>query len=123
MQQFLPAAHTDFVFPYLVYSLGWIFGILLCLILLLFISRISINAFKIKDRFGRLLVIDGAALFTVHACWNILMGLGIVPIIEVSLPFISYGENMLLFYLAILGLILNVHRRKDIVEPTILNLK
>ncbi|MCT8138488.1 FtsW/RodA/SpoVE family cell cycle protein [Anaerobacillus sp. CMMVII] len=117
--QLLPEAHTDFVFPYLVYSLGWAFGIALSLILLLFISRISKNAFKTKDLYGRLIVIAGAALFSVPTIWNILMGFGLVPIMGVSLPFISYGGSMLLFYTAFLGLILNVYRRKDIVEPTV----
>ncbi|ENI8379332.1 FtsW/RodA/SpoVE family cell cycle protein [Listeria monocytogenes] len=115
----IPEAHTDFVFPFLVYSFGWVFGIFLCLLLLVFIIRISLNAFKTKDLFGRLLTIGGAVLFTVPACWNILMGLGIVPIMVVPLPFISYGGSMLLVYAALLGLILNVYRRKDIVEPTI----
>ncbi|EKZ4975319.1 FtsW/RodA/SpoVE family cell cycle protein [Listeria monocytogenes] len=115
----LPEAHTDFVFPFLVYSFGWVFGIFLCLLLLVFILRISLNAFKTKDLFGRLLTIGGAVLFTVPAFWNILMGLGIVPIMVVPLPFISYGGSMLLVYAALLGLILNVYRRKDIVEPTI----
>lgn len=119
----LPRAHTDLVFPFLVYSLGWLFGIFLCLILLIFISRISINAFKTKDLYGRLLVIGGATLFAIPACWNILMGIGAVPIMGVSLPFISYGGSMLLFYSAILGLILSVYRRKDIILPTITSLK
>ena len=117
--QLLPESHTDFAFPFLVYSLGWAFGIVLCLILLIFISRISKNAFKTKDLYGRLIVIGGAALFAVPTTWNILMGFGIVPIMEVSLPFISYGGSAILFYAAVLGLILNVYRRKDIVEPTI----
>ncbi|EIM8286659.1 FtsW/RodA/SpoVE family cell cycle protein [Listeria monocytogenes] len=115
----IPEAHTDFVFPFLVYSFGWVFGIFLCLLLLVFILRISLNAFKTKDLFGRLLTIGGAVLFTVPAFWNILMGLGIVPIMVVPLPFISYGGSMLLVYAALLGLTLNVYRRKDIVEPTI----
>ncbi|WP_280771553.1 FtsW/RodA/SpoVE family cell cycle protein [Salipaludibacillus daqingensis] len=119
----LPEAHTDFAFPYLVYSLGWVFGIFLCLILLLFVLRISSNAFKTKDLYGRLLVIGGATFIAVPAFWNILMGLGIVPIMGVSLPFISYGGSMLLFYAAILGLVLNVYRRKDIIEPTIVKVK
>ena len=117
--QLLPEIHTDFAFPFLVYSLGWAFGIVLCLILLIFISRISKNAFKTKDLYGRLIVIGSAALFAVPTTWNILMGFGIVPIMEVSLPFISYGGSAILFYAAVLGLILNVYRRKDIVEPTI----
>ncbi|EAG9427701.1 FtsW/RodA/SpoVE family cell cycle protein [Listeria monocytogenes] len=115
----IPEAHTDFVFPFLVYSFGWVFGIFLCLLLLVFILRISLNAFKTKDLFGRLLTIGGAVLFTVPAFWNILMGLGIVPIMVVPLPFISYGGSMLLVYAALLGLILNIYRQKDIVEPTI----
>ncbi|MGM0845010.1 MAG: FtsW/RodA/SpoVE family cell cycle protein [Bacillota bacterium] len=117
----LPEAHTDFVFPFLVYSFGWAFGIVLCLLLFAFILRISLNAFKTKDLFGRLLAIGGAAFFIVPACWNVLMGLGIVPIMVVPLPFISYGGSLLLVYSALLGLILNVYRRKDIVEPTVVN--
>lgn len=119
--QLLPELHTDFAFPFLVYSLGWVFGIVLCLILLIFIFRISKNACKTKDLYGRLIVIGGAVLFAVPMIWNILMGLGIVPIMGVSLPFISYGGSAILFYAAVLGLILNVYRRKDIVEPTIVN--
>jgi len=117
--QLLPEAHTDFAFPFLVYSLGWAFGIALCLTLLIFISRISKNAFKTKDLYGRLIVMGGAALFTVPTLWNILMGLGVMPMMEVSLPFIGYGGSGIVFYAAVLGLILNVYRRKDIVEPTI----
>lgn len=115
----LPETHTDFAFPFLVYSLGWAFGFVLCLFLLIFISRISKNAFKTKDLYGRLIVIGGAALFAVPTAWNILMSFGVVPIIGVSLPFISYGGSAILFYAAVLGLILNVYRRKDLVEPTI----
>ncbi|RHW43371.1 FtsW/RodA/SpoVE family cell cycle protein [Neobacillus notoginsengisoli] len=117
--QMLPEAHTDFAFPFLVYSLGWAFGFVLCLILLIFILRISKNAFKTKDLYGRLIVIGGATLFAVPTAWNILMSFGVVPIMGVSLPFISYGGSAILFYAAVLGLILNVYRRKNLVEPTI----
>ncbi|SDO48002.1 FtsW/RodA/SpoVE family cell cycle protein [Alkalicoccus daliensis] len=117
----LPEAHTDFVFPFLIYSFGWVFGTILCLLLFAFILRISLNAFQTKDLFGRLLAIGGAVLFVVPTCWSILTGLGIAPIITVSLPFISYGGSMLLVYSSLLGLILNVYRRKDIAAPTITN--
>ncbi|AST91308.1 hypothetical protein BC6307_08470 [Sutcliffiella cohnii] len=114
--QNLPDIFTDFVFPYLVYSFGWVFGIFLCLLLLFFIGRISTNAFKTKDLFGRLLVIGGASLISVPTIWNIFMGLGLLPLVSFSLPFISYGGSMLLFNSAILGLILSVYRRKDIIQ-------
>ncbi|MDL4842448.1 FtsW/RodA/SpoVE family cell cycle protein [Aquibacillus rhizosphaerae] len=116
----LPNVHTDFVFPYLVYSLGWAFGITLCLILSVFILRISLNAFKTKDLYGRLIVIGGAVFFTVPTILNIFMGLGLVPVIGVSLPFVSYGGSMLVVSAAMLGLILSIYRRKDMVEATVL---
>ncbi|WP_047985851.1 FtsW/RodA/SpoVE family cell cycle protein [Ornithinibacillus californiensis] len=119
----LPSAHTDFAFPFLVYTFGWAFGIVLCITLLTFILRISMNTFKTKDQYGRLLVIGGATLFTVPTLWNILMGLGMLPITGVSIPFISYGNTTLVVYSAILGLILSIYRRKDLVEPTVPNLR
>ncbi|WP_186575975.1 FtsW/RodA/SpoVE family cell cycle protein [Aquibacillus kalidii] len=117
--QSLPNSHTDFVFPYLVYSLGWAFGIILCLILTAFILRISLNAFKTKDLYGRLIIIGGTGFLTVPMIYNILMGLGLVPVIGVSMPFISYGGTMLIVSAAILGLILSIYRRKDLVESTV----
>lgn len=116
--QALPEAHTDFAFPYLVYSLGWAFGIFLSILLLVFLWRMSQTASKTKDHYGKILVVGGATLIAVPAIWNILMGLGFAPIINVSLPFVSYGGSSLLFYSAVLGIILSVYRRKDIVEPT-----
>ncbi len=116
--QSLPDSHTDFAFPYLVYSLGWAFGIFLCMLLIVFIGKISRNASKTKDAYGRILVVGGATLIAVPAIWNILMGLGFAPIIGVSLPFISYGGTTLTFYSAVLGIILSVYRRKDLIEPS-----
>ncbi|WP_026674837.1 FtsW/RodA/SpoVE family cell cycle protein [Alkalihalobacterium bogoriense] len=121
--QLLPGTHTDFAFVYLVYTFGWAFGITLCLLLFAFITRIIKNTFKTKDLFGKLLVIGGASIFAVPACWSILMAFGIVPIIGVSFPFVSYGGSALLFNSVVLGLILSVYRRKDIVKPTIADIK
>ncbi|MEN2768456.1 FtsW/RodA/SpoVE family cell cycle protein [Ornithinibacillus xuwenensis] len=106
---------------YITNLFGWAFGISLCIILLLFIMRILMNAFNTKDLFGRLIVIGGAVLFIVPTIWSILMGLGILPIIGVYIPFISYGNTILIVYSAILGLMLSVYRRKDMVEPTVVN--
>ncbi|GAA5416830.1 peptidoglycan glycosyltransferase MrdB [Paraliobacillus ryukyuensis] len=114
----VPNAHTDLVFPYLVNLFGWVFGILLCLILLVFMIRILLNGLKSKDSFGRLLVIGGGTLLIVPTILNIAMGLGLIPYISVSLPFISYGGSMLIVSTAMLGLILSIYRRKDIVEGT-----
>lgn len=113
--QSLFANHTDMVFPYLVYSFGWVFGIGLCILLMILIARILRNAIKTKEDFGRLIVIGGVTLLSIPMLWNILMTFGILPIMDFSLPFISYGGNMMLFNSAIVGLVLSIYRRKDIV--------
>nr|WP_231686826.1 FtsW/RodA/SpoVE family cell cycle protein [Bacillus sp. JCM 19034] len=93
---------------------------LVCVVsFLLFFWHLATNAFRTKDPYGRLLIIGGVAILAVPTFWNILMGFGFVPIIGMSLPFISYGGSMLFLYSTVLGLILSVYRRKDIVEPTI----
>ncbi|QUR83781.1 FtsW/RodA/SpoVE family cell cycle protein [Listeria monocytogenes] len=116
----LPEAHTDFVFPFLVYSLGWVFGIFLCLLLVVFILRISRNAFKTKDLFGRLLTIGGLYYLQFQLvgtslwAWN-------SPNHGSTSTIYQLRGSMLLVYAALLGLILNVYRRKDIVESTLVN--
>ncbi|SDZ22757.1 cell division protein FtsW, lipid II flippase [Evansella caseinilytica] len=113
----LPDFHTDLVFPFLVFTFGWLFGIFLVGILVMFIWRIGNAAKKAADLYGKLLVGGGLLLFTVPIIYNVLMGTSLLPITSVSLPFISYGGDLSFFYAAITGIILSVYRRKDVVVP------
>ncbi|HHY73749.1 MAG TPA: FtsW/RodA/SpoVE family cell cycle protein [Bacillus bacterium] len=114
-QNSIPVAHTDFVFASLTNYYGYLFAIVLVAILALFIVRMVVISYKIIDDFGKLLVVGGIALYAVPFVYNISMTLGLLPIAGVSLPFISYGLMPTVMNAFIMGVVLSVYRRKDLV--------
>jgi cell division protein FtsW (lipid II flippase) len=115
IREFIPEAHTNFVFVSFTYSYGWLFGVVLVLILLLFAARMITIQTKIKDSYGKLLLIGGVALYGIQLVSNIGMTLGLFPMISMSLPFISYGLMPTLLNAILIGAVLSVYRRKDMV--------
>ncbi|MDN3018346.1 FtsW/RodA/SpoVE family cell cycle protein [Paenibacillus sp. BSR1-1] len=113
-QVFIPEAHTNFVFVSFTYYYGWLFAIALVVILSLFVARIIVVMNKIHDPFGKLLLIGAVALYAVQLGTNVGMSLGVVPLISMSLPFISYGLMPTLLNAILIGVVLSVYRRKDI---------
>ncbi|QQZ09883.1 FtsW/RodA/SpoVE family cell cycle protein [Heyndrickxia vini] len=107
--------HTDLVFVSLTYHYGWIFGIGLMSVLLLFVGRMLGVLRKINDSFGKLLVFGAMILFTIQVVYNIGMSLGLLPITSMSLPFISYGFMPVVLNAIIIGIVLSVYRRKDLI--------
>jgi cell division protein FtsW (lipid II flippase) len=113
--EFIPEAHTNFVFVSFTYSYGWLFGVLLVTILLLFAVRMIVIHPKIKDSYGKLLLIGGVALYSIQLLSNIGMVLGFFPLTTMSLPFISYGLMPTVLNAILIGVVLSVYRRKDLV--------
>jgi cell division protein FtsW (lipid II flippase) len=113
-KEFIPEAHTNFVFVSFTYYYGWIFGVLLAVILLLFAARMMVIQPKIKDSYGQLLLIGGVALYGIQLVSNIGMALGLFPMTSMSLPFISYGLMPTLLNAILIGAVLSVYRRKDL---------
>jgi cell division protein FtsW (lipid II flippase) len=113
-REFIPEAHTNFVFVSFTYHYGWIFGVLLVMILLLFAARMMVIQPKIKDSYGQLLLIGGVALYGIQLVSNICMALGLFPMTSMSLPFISYGLMPTLLNAILIGAVLSVYRRKDL---------
>jgi cell division protein FtsW (lipid II flippase) len=111
----LPGGNSEFIFTYIVSGFGWLWGIMLILILSLFIIRMFSTASKISDRFGKYLCIGICCAFPLQVITNILMNLGFFPITGISLPFISYGGGNFVCNMALIGLLLGVYRRKDII--------
>lgn len=106
----LPAVHTDFIYPYLIYTLGWASGGLLAFAVLLFVLRLLQAAIGATDRYGKLIAATAAAYFTLQFAWNILMTLGFVPIAGVGMPFVSYGGAQSVTQALLIGLFLSVYR-------------
>jgi len=107
---FLPAARTDFIFSAIAEETGFVgISILLFLFLILFVNLINI-ALKAKSNFLKLLAGSFSFLILGEAFINIGMCLGILPVIGIPLPFVSYGGSHLLASYIALGIILSLKK-------------
>ena len=105
---FLPEQHTDFIFSVLAEEGGLIASALLLVLYALLIGRIVSIASRAATRFGAMLCIGVAAIFTLYVIINIGMVCGLLPVVGVPLPFISYGGSALITMLAALGMVMRV---------------
>jgi rod shape determining protein RodA len=114
---FLPEKQTDFVFTMLAEEAGLIGALgLLCLIVLL-TAYGFVFALRARSHFGRLLAMGIAATFSLYAMINIAMVTGLIPVVGVPLPLISYGGTAMLTVLTGFGLMLGVDIHRDIAIP------
>lgn len=119
----IPQVQNDFVLTYIIYTFGWIGGITVIALAFIFIIRLFMAAKKIRDSFGTLVVQGFLCIFALKFIWNILMILGFVPIVSVSLPFISYGGSGLVIQMAAVGLILSIYKRKNLSNTSTVSIK
>jgi rod shape determining protein RodA len=113
---FLPEIHTNFVFPYLIYTFGWVAAGLFVLLVTILIVRLIKISHYIPDQYGQSLVISFLSILSINFVWNFLMALGLAPITGFSMPFISYGGSQTICQMLAIGLILSVYKRKNIVK-------
>ncbi|WP_458354231.1 FtsW/RodA/SpoVE family cell cycle protein [Peribacillus frigoritolerans] len=106
---------TDFIFVTITYTLGWAGALLIGLLFLWMIWRISRIFQTVKDPFGKMLVSGSLAIFTAQVTISIGMSLGFLPIISVSLPFMSYGALSAMVNACLFGLVLSVYHKKEMI--------
>lgn len=111
---FLPAQHTDFIFS--VFSEEWGFAGCLVLLLVYFVMiAYSLRLIqRAKDRFGGLLIFGVVAIFFWHVTINVAMVSGVLPVVGVPLPMVSYGGSSLASMMFALGIVINVSMRRYI---------
>ncbi len=113
---FLPEHHTDFIFSVIGEELGFIGGVILLLLFFFLIYRVIKIALNARDMFGVLVVVGISSMIVFHVLVNVGMTIGMMPIMGIPLPFVSYGGSSMLSNMIALGLILNINmRRKKIV--------
>ncbi len=110
--RFIPAQWTDFIFCVIAEELGFIGSALLLGFFLVLILRFIRIVFSIKNRFVELTFAGYAALLMVHVVINVGMTLGLIPVIGVPLPFVSYGGSSLLGNMIMVALGLNFVRNR-----------
>ncbi|MCO8145058.1 rod shape-determining protein RodA [Rhodovulum tesquicola] len=109
---FLPEKHTDFIFTTLAEEFGLLGGVsLLALYVLILVFCIS-AALKNKDRFSSLLTLGIGATFFLYFAVNMSMVMGLMPVVGVPLPMVSYGGSAMLVLMVGFGLVQSayIHR-------------
>jgi rod shape determining protein RodA len=109
---FLPERHTDFIFA--VFAEMW--GFVGCLVLLVCYAFLLIRGFDIaataREPLGRLVALGATALMTAQIFVNLGMVTGLLPIVGIPLPMMSYGGSSMVVSLMALGLLLSVRMRQ-----------
>jgi rod shape determining protein RodA len=106
--KFLPEAHTDFIFSVIAEELGYLGVFLVLCFYAIFFWRCFRVLPKINNDFGIYFIIGATGLIFVQMFINIGMNLGIMPIVGLPLPFISYGGSSLVSLLVVVGIIENI---------------
>ena len=106
----LPEPHTDFIFTIIGEELGFIGGVCVIALFMLFIWRGIHIALHVTDRFASLLAFGITILIGVQTIVNIGVVTGMMPTKGLTLPFISYGGSSLLVSLVSIGILLNISR-------------
>ncbi len=109
---FLPEHHTDFIFSVFSEEHGFFGSIfLVALYVMLFLSGIRI-AIRSGNRLGVLLAVGCVAIFFWHSFVNIGMVLGLMPVVGVTLPFMSYGGTSMIVSFMLLGVLQSIALRR-----------
>ena len=110
----LPASHTDFIFSTVCEKFGFITGMIVVIVLAVLALRLIWLALTSRDFVGRLICSGIAAVIIIQSVENLWMCLGLVPVIGITLPFMSAGGSSLfaLFFLMGLGHSVYAHEKR-----------
>ncbi len=111
----MPGITTDYVLINIIATLGWVVGIVLVLVIALFIGRMFMTTKKIKNDYGFYLSLGACTILSVQFTISVLVNFNLFPVTSVSLPFISYGGVGYIISMALVGIILSVWRRNNLI--------
>jgi len=109
---FLPERHTDFIFAVLAEEVGFVGVVLLLSLFGCLLVHGFIIAYRSRDRLGALVATGVVTMLAAQIFLNIGMTIGLVPIIGLPLPLMSYGGSSLVMTFLCLGLLMNVRMRR-----------
>jgi rod shape determining protein RodA len=108
--KYLPEQHTDFIFPAMVEEWGMFAGLLLIGLFALLLHWTVRVALDTKDRFGRLVAGGLSMTIFFYFAINLLMVMGLAPVVGIPLPLFSYGGSAMLTVMICLGILMSIDR-------------
>lgn len=112
---------SNYIFIYIIGKAGYLIAGLLTLIIILTSIRMIYNAKKVKELYGKYLIIGLSSLFILQSFSTILMNINMGLQTNVNIPFITYGGVFFIVNILSIALILSIYRRKDINQYEIKN--
>ncbi|GAB4299054.1 MAG: rod shape-determining protein RodA [Ignavibacteriaceae bacterium] len=110
--QYIPEQWTDFVYCVIGEEFGFIGSIIILILFLILFHRLLKIASTAKDEFLSLLVIGIFSVYFTHFIINVGMVVGILPVIGIPLPFVSYGGSSLIANTIMLAIVANIFRTR-----------
>ncbi|HTW96695.1 MAG TPA: FtsW/RodA/SpoVE family cell cycle protein [Candidatus Methylomirabilis sp.] len=106
--KFLPAAQNDFIFAVICEELGFGGAVLVFLLYLIIYFRCLLAVRRINNDFGIFFILGTLGLIFCEMFVNISMNIGILPVVGISLPFLSYGGSSIISSLILIGIMENI---------------
>jgi rod shape determining protein RodA len=114
--EFIPERHTDFIFAVFSEEFGLVGNVTLLVLYFLLIGRGLYIAANAATVFARLIAAAISLMFFTYAFVNMGMVSGVLPVVGVPLPFISYGGTAMLTLFIGAGILMSVHRYRKLVQ-------
>ncbi len=110
--RFLPARHTDFIFSVIGEEAGFLGIFFVMALYFALLARMFLSVSKARDRAGVYIIFTASLLIALQFLINVLMVIGLFPVVGITLPFLSYGGSSLLTSYVVCGLVMNVKMRR-----------
>ena len=110
--EFVPEKHTDFIFAVMAEEFGLVGVLGLLTLFVLIVLRGLYIATQAQDAYGRLLAGSITLVFFVYAFVNVGMVIGVLPVVGVPLPLVSYGGTSLVTLMAGFGILMSIHTHR-----------
>ena len=110
---FLPERHTDFIFTMLAEEFGLVGGLSLLSLYFLMLAYAVAVSLRVRNQFGRILGVGVCFTVFLYVFINVAMVMGLVPVVGVPLPLISYGGTAMLSVMIGFGLLLSASIHRD----------
>ncbi len=117
--EILDASHTDFIFATICEKFGFLGGLLVLILFMVIVVRIFMIArFSIHSDYGGLICVGVGAMFVVQILENIGMNLAMLPVVGITLPFLSCGGSSMLATFMMVGLVHSVYSHSEAMKES-----
>ncbi len=110
---YVPEQTTDFIFSVIAEEFGLVGSLLVLVLLAALLLRLITLGTEVKHPFGSIVAAGAVGVYLIHIFINIGMVTGMLPVIGLPLPFLSYGGSAMLAHTALLAIVLNTHMRRE----------